>query len=114
MIYRWEGVAIQEVLVGASLGPDARHFADYGTQPGHAYTYVVSALLADGSELRSLYAHNSDLLAREGQRVDRGQTIARVGRTGNASTEHVHFEVRRNDVPVDPLHYLTRPTEGTR
>jgi murein DD-endopeptidase MepM/ murein hydrolase activator NlpD len=76
--------------------------------------YGKTVIIDHGGELQSLYAHNSDLLAREGQRVDRGQAIARLGRTGNASTEHVHFEVRRNDVPVDPLHYLTRRTEGTR
>jgi murein DD-endopeptidase MepM/ murein hydrolase activator NlpD len=70
--------------------------------------YGKTVIIDHGGKLQSLYAHNSDLLAREGQRVDRGQTIARVGRSGNASTEHVHFEVRRNDVPVDPLQFLKR------
>ena len=35
-----------------------------------------------------------------------GQEIARIGRTGNASTDHCHFEIRRRDVPVDPMPYL--------
>jgi murein DD-endopeptidase MepM/ murein hydrolase activator NlpD len=80
------------------------------TLRGYGKTIIISH---DG-DMQSLYAHNSDLLAREGDRVTRGQVIARVGRTGNASTEHCHFEIRRNDVPVDPLPYLRRETESTR
>jgi murein DD-endopeptidase MepM/ murein hydrolase activator NlpD len=47
------------------------------------------------------------LLVDVGERVERGATIARVGRTGNASGHHCHFEVRRDDVPVDPLRFLS-------
>ena len=53
-----------------------------------------------------MYAHNSRLLVRVGQRVRSGQPIARVGKTGNASTEHCHFEIRDRDVRVDPLRYF--------
>jgi murein DD-endopeptidase MepM/ murein hydrolase activator NlpD len=54
------------------------------------------------------------LLVREGDRVDRGQVVARVGRTGNATVEHCHFEVRRNNVAVDPTLFLGPVTENTR
>jgi lipoprotein NlpD len=68
--------------------------------------YGKTVIIDHGDDLQSLYAHNSTLLVTEGQRVARGQVIARVGRTGNASTEHCHFEIRRRDVAVDPLQHL--------
>lgn len=53
----------------------------------------------------SAYAHNSELLVAEGDRVDAGQPIARMGRT-REGTALLHFEIRRGGSPVDPLHYL--------
>ena len=76
--------------------------------------YGKTVIIDHGSDLRSLYAHNSALLVHKGQSVDRGQAIARVGQTGNASTEHCHFEIRMNDVPVDPMRYLVGRTEQGR
>jgi len=76
--------------------------------------YGKTIIIDHGKELQSLYAHNSDLVAREGDWVQRGQVVARVGRTGNATTDHCHFEIRRKDVPVDPMPYLTSRTESTR
>jgi murein DD-endopeptidase MepM/ murein hydrolase activator NlpD len=76
--------------------------------------YGKTIIIDHGNDLQSLYAHNSDLLAREGDRVERGQTIARIGRTGNASTDHCHFEIRKSDVPVDPMLYLKRESETNR
>lgn len=75
--------------------------------------YGKTVVLDHGEGWTTLYAHGSALLVKEGEWVRRGQRIARVGRTGNATTEHCHFELRRNDVPVDPLHYLTGG-EGTQ
>jgi len=76
--------------------------------------YGKTIIIDHGKELQSLYAHNSDLVAREGDWVQRGQVVARVGRTGNATTDHCHFEIRRKDVPVDPMPYLTSRAESTR
>jgi murein DD-endopeptidase MepM/ murein hydrolase activator NlpD len=73
--------------------------------------YGKTVILDHGEGIRSLYAHNSSLLVRVGQKVDGGQSIAKLGRTGNATTHHCHFEIRRNDVPVDPLLYV-RPRSG--
>ena len=75
--------------------------------------YGKTVIVDHGRGLSSLYAHNSSLLVRKGQRVERGEVIAKVGRSGNASTEHCHFEIRRRDKPVDPLGYL-RPTREAR
>ncbi len=76
--------------------------------------YGKTIIIDHGNDLQSLYAHNSSLVVREGDHVERGQVIARVGRTGNASTEHCHFEIRRHDVAVDPLHHLQGGMESAR
>ncbi|MFZ3203350.1 MAG: peptidoglycan DD-metalloendopeptidase family protein [Pseudomonas sp.] len=55
----------------------------------------------------SAYGHNRRLLVQEGQQVKAGQTIAEMGSTG-ADRVKLHFEIRRQGKPVDPLQYLPR------
>jgi lipoprotein NlpD len=55
----------------------------------------------------SAYGHNRSRLVNEGARVKAGQQIAEMGSTG-ASREMLHFEIRYNGKPVDPLQYLPR------
>jgi len=76
--------------------------------------YGKTVIVDHGDGYSSLYAHNSKLIVQKGQRVRRGETIALVGRSGNASGEHCHFEIRRNDRPLDPLLYLIPPLEAKR
>lgn len=65
----------------------------------------------DSKNLRSLYSHCSAIYLYEGQTVKRGQKIAAVGRTGLATSNHLHFELRgENKKLLDPLKYL--PKEG--
>lgn len=59
-----------------------------------------------GSGLASCYAHQSQFMVSDGQRVKRGQVIGLVGSTGYSTGAHLHFEVRINGVPVDPRSYL--------
>ena len=54
----------------------------------------------------SAYAHCDLVLVKTGQKVARGQVIARVGSTGNVSEPQLHFELRRGKQPVDPREYL--------
>jgi lipoprotein NlpD len=56
----------------------------------------------------TVYAHNSKLLVKTGQRVKRGDKIAELGQTDTTSPR-LHFEVRRRGTPVDPLQYLPAP-----
>ena len=56
--------------------------------------------------LKSYYCHCSSLLVRVGDRVYKGQSIARVGSTGNSTGNHCHFQVKKNDVTVSPWNYL--------
>ena len=55
----------------------------------------------------SAYAHNKELLVREGDSVKAGQKIAEIGSTGTTEPK-LHFEIRRNGKPVDPLRFLPR------
>ncbi|MFZ1415426.1 MAG: LysM peptidoglycan-binding domain-containing M23 family metallopeptidase [Defluviicoccus sp.] len=56
----------------------------------------------------STYAHAEEILVARGDRVKKGQTIARVGNSGNAREPQLHFELRRGKTAVDPLEYLPR------
>lgn len=68
--------------------------------------YGNLVIIDHGNGLKSYYAHNSKVLVNEGQSVSKGQLIAKVGSTGNSTGPHSHFEVRKNDVPVNPYNYL--------
>lgn len=54
----------------------------------------------------TVYAHNKKNLVNEGSLVEKGEVIAEVGNTGNATTPHLHFEIRKNKVSTDPIFYL--------
>jgi murein DD-endopeptidase MepM/ murein hydrolase activator NlpD len=56
--------------------------------------------------LRTLYAHLQDFGVRPGDRVARGEQIGRVGKSGNATGYHLHYEVHRGNQTVDPIAYL--------
>ena len=60
----------------------------------------------------SAYAHNEELLVRRGDRVARGQVIAKVGSTGNVTSPQLHFELRKGTGAVDPAQFLTRAQAG--
>jgi lipoprotein NlpD len=68
--------------------------------------YGNMVVVKHADDLSSVYAHNSVLLVHDGDRVTVGQEIARVGDTGRSTAPHLHFEVRRKDVPQDPLQFL--------
>ena len=54
----------------------------------------------------SAYAHNSKLLVKRGQKVTRGQAIAKSGKTGSVHQPQLHFELRKGSKPVNPMKYL--------
>jgi murein DD-endopeptidase MepM/ murein hydrolase activator NlpD len=58
--------------------------------------------------LQTKFGHNSKLLVKKGEYVQRGQLIALVGSTGRSTGPHLHFEVRYNGYSVDPMQYMTK------
>ncbi len=63
-------------------------------------------ILSHDEGYSTVYAHNSVNLVKKGQYVKKGSVIAKVGRTGNATGPHLHFEVRLSGKPINPLLYL--------
>lgn len=68
--------------------------------------YGNIVILRHSGNMVSVYAHNEVNLVHEGQIVDRGAIVGRVGSTGRVTGPHLHFEIRRNNVAQNPLHYL--------
>lgn len=56
----------------------------------------------------SAYAHNSEIMVKRGDEVQRGQVISKAGATGNVTQPQVHFELRQGNRPVDPTRYLPK------
>jgi len=69
---------------------------------GYGYTITIN----HGNGIVTLYAHCSSLIAKSGQKVKQGETIARVGTTGNSTGNHLHFEVKVNGKAQNPANYF--------
>lgn len=68
--------------------------------------YGKCIVVDHGFNYKTLYGHLASYNVKVGQKVKRGDIIAHVGNTGGLSTgPHLHYEVRRNDIPVDPINY---------
>jgi murein DD-endopeptidase MepM/ murein hydrolase activator NlpD len=68
------------------------------------YGNVVTIIHRDSFLTR--YAHNSVILVKKGDFVKKGQTIALSGSTGRSTGSHIHFEIRCNTIPLDPMDFL--------
>lgn len=73
---------------------------------GRDGAYGNKIIIDHGKGLTTVYAHCSQLYVDKGQKVDTGEKIASMGDTGNATGVHLHFEVRKNGVPQNPLEYV--------
>lgn len=69
--------------------------------------------LAHENGFVTVYAHNTENLVELGQWINAGQVIATVGRTGRATGEHLHFEIRREGLAYNPLYLLPMPPRMT-
>jgi murein DD-endopeptidase MepM/ murein hydrolase activator NlpD len=69
-----------------------------------AYGNVV--IVRHGQHYATVYAHNRKNRVRKGAFVAKGEVVAEVGKTGNATGPHLHFEIRRDEQACDPVDYL--------
>ncbi len=69
--------------------------------------YGNLVIIDHGNGIATAYGHQSSVAVGSGQAVAQGQTIGYVGSTGHSTGPHLHFEVRVNGAPVDPLGYLS-------
>jgi murein DD-endopeptidase MepM/ murein hydrolase activator NlpD len=76
--------------------------------------YGEMVILDHGGGLCTAYAHASGILVEPDQTLNAGDPVALVGDSGNARGPHLHFEVRRNGRPVDPLPYLGKSAARAR
>ena len=60
----------------------------------HGYTY------------QTVYAHLSRIFVKPGQKILRGQIIGNVGNTGKSTSPHLHYEVRKNGIPLNPIYFF--------
>lgn len=73
-----------------------------GSMRGYGHVIIID----HPNGFQSLYAHNQANLVSKGTRVDQGETIAKMGRSGRASGSHVHFELRHRNRVLNPLPLL--------
>jgi len=72
------------------------------------YSYGRYVVIDHGGGFTTIYGHADSLNVNAGDYVQKGQTIAYVGTTGNSTGYHLHFEIRLNGVPQNPMNYYTK------
>lgn len=68
--------------------------------------YGNTVIIDHGYGYQTIYAHIHKFNVRKGERVKRGEVIAYVGNTGKSTAPHLHYEVRKNNKAVNPIHYF--------
>lgn len=107
---RSDGTHNDGINISVPIGTDV-HAAETGSV---AYAgselkgYGNLILVRHDNGLVTAYAHASEILVKRGDRVNRGQVIAKAGKTGAVDQPQLHFEVRRDQTPVDPTGYLEK------
>ena len=88
----------------------------YATRSGTVITavngysgYGKYVIIDHGDGYQSLYGHCSSLTVSSGQKVSKGQMVARVGSSGNSTGPHLHFEIRKGGVKQNPMNYVRKP-----
>lgn len=97
-----EGLDISNRVGTLIVAPANGIVSDTGSDYGHGNVVVVS----HGFGLTSRYLHLSKIFVKPGQRVKRGDKIAEIGMTGKTTGPHLHYEVRLNGIPVNPVRYI--------
>lgn len=103
---RW-GKTHRGIDIAAKIGtPVKAAFEGVVIFSGWKGNYGNCIIIDNEKGIQTLYAHNSKLLVKNGEKVTKGQVISLVGDTGNTTGPHVHFEVKKNGSLVNPLKYV--------
>lgn len=95
------------VDIAVNDGTNVKCFADGVVDYiGESPIYGLYTQIDHGNGVTSFYAHCSALLVQQGQSVSMGDTIAQSGETGNATGPHLHFELKKDGVLLNPLYYI--------
>ena len=105
--WRWGRMHEGIDIAAASGTPIAASAAGTVIYAGWLGGYGNVVVIDHGGGISTTYGHQSSLAVGNGSYVAQGQTIGYVGSTGHSTGPHVHFEVRVNGVPQDPLGYLS-------
>ena len=97
-----EGLDISNRLGTPVMAPADGIVLDTGNDFAHGRTLTIS----HGFGMISRYSHLNKMLVRNGQRVKRGDKIGEVGMTGKTTGPHLHYEVRVNGIPANPMRYI--------
>jgi len=74
----------------------------------HLKGFGKTIIIDHGEGLQTVYSYNSDILVNVGASVAKHETIAKAGKTGRAKEPSLHFEVRKDGEPRNPIYYLPR------
>jgi murein DD-endopeptidase MepM/ murein hydrolase activator NlpD len=95
--------------IATSFGEPVRATADGLVIYAAAHSGYGNVVVLDhGNNITTRYGHLSAVSAKFGQRIRRGEVVGRAGSTGRSTGIHVHYEVRRDNLPLNPLNYLDR------
>jgi murein DD-endopeptidase MepM/ murein hydrolase activator NlpD len=97
-----EGIDISNRLGTPVTAPGDGIISDIGSDWAHGRILVIS----HGFGMITRYSHLNKVLVRVGQKVKRGDKIAEVGMSGKTTGPHLHYEVRLNGIPINPMRYV--------
>jgi murein DD-endopeptidase MepM/ murein hydrolase activator NlpD len=97
-----EGIDIATPVGTEVKAPAAGTVIFVGVKNGYGKT----VMLDHGGNIQTLFAHNSKLLVKEGDQVEKGDVISLTGNSGHSTGPHLHYEVHKNGEPVDPATYI--------
>ncbi len=105
---------LKRYIYHAGVDLQARYIDTYATKSGKiSFVGVKSGygrtiIIDHGGGYQSLYSHLESYAVEEGDVVSQGEVIARTGASGRVTGPHLHFEIRRNGVPVNPMSYINK------
>lgn len=97
-----EGMDISNRIGTLIVAPADGIISDIGSDRAHGRILVIS----HGFGMMTRYSHLNNVLVRVGQKVKRGDKIAEVGMSGKTTGPHLHYEIRLNGIPVNPMRYI--------